>query len=119
MPIHVLRISDPEQKDPGITSIAISPDDRLVAAGSLDKIVRVWDLQTAQEIEKLQGHKDSVYSVTFTPDGQKIVSGSLDKTLRVWDIGAKGYGERGLCTHTLTSHKVSIEITVYHQIAIY
>ncbi|KAL1932895.1 hypothetical protein VTP01DRAFT_8573 [Rhizomucor pusillus] len=105
VPIHVLRIRDPEPKDPGITSVAISPDDRLVAAGSLDTMVRVWDLQTAQEVAKLRGHKDSVYSVTFTPDAQKLVSGSLDKALRIWDISSKGYGERNLCIHTLTGHK--------------
>lgn len=110
VPIHVLRIRDPEPKDPGITSVAISPDDRLVAAGSLDTMVRVWDLQTAQEVAKLQGHKDSVYSVAFTPDAQKLVSGSLDKALRIWDISSKGYGERNLCIHTLTGHKVRIRL---------
>lgn len=96
-PLHVLRIKDPEQKDPGVTSVAVSPDGRLVAAGSLDKIVRVWDVQTGQELERLEGHKDSVYSVAFMPDGRTLVSGSLDKTLRLWQLGTNnGFGpERG------------------------
>ncbi|KAJ9108607.1 hypothetical protein QFC19_002324 [Naganishia cerealis] len=72
--------------DAGITSVALSPDSRLVAAGSLDTIVRVWDTRTGQQVERLRGHKDSVYSVAFSPDGNQLVSGSLDKSLRVWDL---------------------------------
>lgn len=64
----------------------MSPDSKLVAAGSLDTIVRVWDTRTGQQLERLRGHKDSVYSVAFSPDGNSLVSGSLDKSLRVWDL---------------------------------
>lgn len=72
--------------DAGVTSVAISPDGRLVAAGSLDTVVRLWDVATGQLLERLRGHKDSVYSVAFTPDGRGLVSGSLDKTLKYWEL---------------------------------
>ncbi|TIC35312.1 WD40 repeat-like protein [Wallemia mellicola] len=72
--------------DSGVTSVAISPDGRMVAAGSLDTKVRVWDVKTGQQLERLTGHKDSVYSVAFAPDGQSLVSGSLDRTLKIWDL---------------------------------
>ncbi|KAG8821289.1 general transcription repressor [Serendipita sp. 411] len=72
--------------DAGVTSVAISPDGRLVAAGSLDTVVRLWDVQTGNLLEKLKGHRDSVYSVAFTPDGRGLVSGSLDKTLKYWEL---------------------------------
>ncbi len=39
----------------------VSPDSRLVAAGSLDTIVRVWDTSTGKQVDRLKGHKDSVY----------------------------------------------------------
>ena len=41
--------------------LAVSPDGKLVAAGSLDTMVRVWNVQTGQQVERLKGHKDSVY----------------------------------------------------------
>ncbi|KAG2204581.1 hypothetical protein INT47_012640 [Mucor saturninus] len=108
--LHELRINDVDQQDLGVTSVAISPDSRLVAAGSLDKIVRVWDAVTGQLLERLEGHKDSVYSVAFMPDGKTLVSGSLDKTLRMWQLGTgeRGYGgERGksACIQVFTGHK--------------
>lgn len=119
--------------DAGVTSVCISPDGRLVAAGSLDTIVRIWDVQTGQLVERLKGHRDSVYSVAFTPDGKGLVSGSLDKTLKYWDIrpilagarngagalaqssssivknGVKEGGEKGSqSTMNFTGHKVSL-----------
>lgn len=108
--LHELRINDADQQDLGVTSVAISPDSRLVAAGSLDKVVRVWDAVTGQLLERLEGHKDSVYSVAFMPDGKTLVSGSLDKTLRMWQLGTteRSYGgDRGksACIQIFTGHK--------------
>ena len=81
-----MSINEPDTVDAGVTSVCISPDGNLVAAGSLDTIVRIWDVHTGQLIERLKGHRDSVYSVAFTPDGRGLVSGSLDKTLKYWDV---------------------------------
>ncbi|KAJ1659117.1 General transcription repressor [Dispira simplex] len=81
-----LAIDDVGPKDAGVTSVAISPDGRFVAAGSLDRMVRVWDAQSGYMLERLEGHKDSVYSVAFTPDGSSLISGSLDKTIKIWDL---------------------------------
>ncbi|KAI8335988.1 WD40-repeat-containing domain protein [Choanephora cucurbitarum] len=108
--LHELRITDADQQDLGVTSVAISPDSRLVAAGSLDKVVRVWDAVNGQLLERLEGHKDSVYSVAFMPDGKTLVSGSLDKTLRMWQLGASeraGYGNdrKSACIQVFTGHK--------------
>ncbi|KAG6900067.1 hypothetical protein C0995_004389 [Termitomyces sp. Mi166 len=86
----VLTINDTDSlnNDAGVTSVAISPNGALVAAGSLDTIVRIWDVKTGALVERLRGHRDSVYSVAFTPDGRGLVSGSLDKTLKYWDVAA-------------------------------
>jgi glucose repression regulatory protein TUP1 len=84
----VLTINDPDSlnSDAVVTSVAISPDGQLVAAGSLDTVVRIWDIASGMLIERLRGHRDGVYSVAFTPDGKGLVSGSLDKTLKYWDV---------------------------------
>ncbi|TPX40470.1 hypothetical protein SeMB42_g05988 [Synchytrium endobioticum] len=77
-------------KDSGVTSVAVSPlGGQCVAAGSLDRIVRVWCLRTGALLERFEGHRDSVYSVSFSPDGRSLVSGSLDKTIKVWNLDAR------------------------------
>ncbi|KZP08187.1 WD40 repeat-like protein [Athelia psychrophila] len=72
--------------DTGVTSVAISASGHLVVAGFLDAVVRIWDAQTGALLERLRGHRDSVYSVAIMPDGKGLVSGSLDKTLKYWDV---------------------------------
>ncbi|KAI5115102.1 hypothetical protein M0805_001539 [Coniferiporia weirii] len=108
-----LRSTSLEGVDAGVTSVAISADGRLVAAGSLDTVVHIQDVQTGVLVKRLKDHSDSVYSVAFTPDGKGIVSGSLDKTLKRWDVerangGARNKvgGERGSDnTLNFTGHK--------------
>ncbi|KAF8973418.1 proteinral transcription repressor [Entomortierella lignicola] len=108
--LYVLSVGDADLKDAGVTSVAISPDGRLVAAGSLDRMVRVWDAHTGALLEKLEGHKDSVYSVAFAPDGKSLISGSLDRTLKSWELNLSGRsgqnGARGsVCKATFSGHK--------------
>ncbi|KAG0322376.1 general transcription repressor [Dissophora globulifera] len=107
--LYVLTVGDADLKDAGVTSVAISPDGRLVAAGSLDRMVRVWDTHTGQLLERLEGHRDSVYSVAFSPDGKTLISGSLDKTLKAWDLNFNGGGQNGSrgssCKATFSGHK--------------
>jgi general transcriptional corepressor TUP1 len=103
----------------GVTTVAISPNGAFVAAGSLDKSVRVWDLQKGNIIERLEGiegHKDSVYSVAFSPNGRDLVSGSLDKTIKMWELGTPPRAMHpnsastmgGKCIRTFEGHKVCI-----------
>ncbi len=99
----------------GVTTVAISPGGDYVAAGSLDKSVRVWDARSGLLIERLdgpEGHKDSVYSVAFAPDGRSLVSGSLDKTIKMWQLtDSRGMiappTRGGKCIKTFEGHKVS------------
>lgn len=95
----------------------MSPDGHYVAAGSLDKTVRVWDTTSGRLMERLEspdGHKDSVYSVAFAPNGRDLVSGSLDKTIKLWELSAPrapqpaGSVRGGKCVRTFEGHKVRL-----------
>ena len=57
----------------------------LLASGSDDKTVRLWDGATGVPIATLEGHSYSVTSLLFSPDGSRLASGSWDNTVRLWD----------------------------------
>jgi WD40 repeat protein len=61
-------------------------DGRILASGSNDKTIKLWDLQTEQEIVTLSGHESYVKSVAFSPNGKTLVSGGYDKTVKVWQV---------------------------------
>jgi WD40 repeat protein/tetratricopeptide (TPR) repeat protein len=84
----------------GVTAVAFSPDERLVAVGCLDtpSSVTLFDIAggSAQLVADLNSagsavvgrnrHTDSVYSIAFSPDGARLASGSLDHTVILWDV---------------------------------
>jgi len=71
-----------------VCSVAVSPDGKWVASGSVDKTVKIWDLETGECRATLKGHTGVVNSVAITPDGKRILSGSYDKSVRVWDAAS-------------------------------
>jgi WD40 repeat protein len=71
--------------DKDITSIAFSFDGKYLVTGSYDSTVRVWNVTTGKELERMK-HDSDVLSVAFSPDGKFVASGSADHTARVWDV---------------------------------
>ena len=69
-----------------VEALAFAPDDALLASGSIDRTVRLWDTRTWSARAVLEGHTDRVYSLTFSPDGEMLASGSNDATIRLWSV---------------------------------
>lgn len=71
----------------GISTLAWSPDSKVLATGSDDKLIRLWDISTGKSMPTpLVGHHNYVYSLAFSPKGNMLVSGSYDEALFLWDV---------------------------------
>lgn len=84
----------------GVTAIAFSPDSRLIASGSGDKSARIWNLETGEQLKKLEtdtplfwqlssGNQTvrlrlPVTSVAFSPDGKTLAMGT-GRAVHLWD----------------------------------
>ncbi|KAF8750363.1 Polysaccharide lyase family 8, N terminal alpha-helical domain [Rhizoctonia solani] len=67
--------------------VTFSPDGQLVASGSDDGTICVFDSRSGDLVlGPLKRHERSVQSVVFSPDGSHIVSGSFDGSVRVWVV---------------------------------
>ena len=56
----------------------------LLASGSGDRTVKVWEVASGRCIATLQGHGSYVTSVAAL-EGGRLASGSGDDTVKVWD----------------------------------
>ena len=84
------RLHSPIQHNASVYTAKFSPDGNTFATGSADKLIRLWDTNTAKHNLTFTGHKDSVSDIDFSPDGNTLVSASPDGTILLWDtIGAR------------------------------
>lgn len=57
-----------------VFAVAFSPDGTILASGSFDKTIKLWDVATGKEIRTLTGHTKEVVSIAFSPDGKRLAS---------------------------------------------
>ena len=90
-----------------VTGAAFSPNGRLLATGSIDETIVLWEVATGRELRTLRGHTWAVADVAFSPDGRFLASGSADKTVKLWDVAS------GRELRTFTGHSRVVELVVF------
>ena len=90
-----------------MSSVAFSPDGNMIASGSFDGAVKLWNADTGKCLRTLKGHSKSVNSVAFSPNSNMIVSGSSDEMIKLWDA------DTGKCLRTLKGHSKSVNSVAF------
>ena len=72
-----------------VNSVAFNHSETLLASGSSDNTIKLWNLETKTEIASLHGHNNWVRSVEFNHNGTLLASGSNDKTIKLWNVETK------------------------------
>jgi RNA polymerase sigma factor (sigma-70 family) len=85
-----------------VTSLAFSPDGKLLAAGCADGKLRLFDGRTGELKKVWDDDVARAWWVVFSPDGKTLVSQSSDKTVKVWDV------ETAKVLRTLEGNKASV-----------
>ena len=91
-----------------ILTVALSPDGELLAAGTANHEVRLWQTATGTLQQNFQGHTNRVRAVAFNADSDTIVSGSDDGTVRLWDT------KIGQCRRTLYGHTNRVRAVAFN-----
>ena len=69
----------------GVWSVAFAPDGLTLAGAGVDRLVRIWDIETGRLLRSLRGHTHDIRSVLYTPERTGVGHGHEARTIRLWN----------------------------------
>ncbi|KAL1303644.1 hypothetical protein AAFC00_007001 [Neodothiora populina] len=74
--MQVAFIPHPVEKD----------ETHLFFSAGKDSVIKTWDGDKFEQIQKLEGHHGEVWAMAVSRTGEKVITASHDKSIRVWDV---------------------------------
>ncbi|MCE9565410.1 MAG: serine/threonine protein kinase [Planctomycetes bacterium] len=99
-PVTLQAIQSLKLHTDGVVSVAYSPNGKVLATGSKDKTILLWDTKTWKTRPPLEGHRGEVIGLAFSPDSEQLASVTSARdacAIRLWDVetasAKKTFGE--------------------------
>ncbi len=90
--------------DTEFSSLAYSPDGRMLAAGTSDGRIVFWDTATNLELAQIQAHQAAVTRLAYSPDGSALASAGKDGQVNLWRA------KKVICRAEFTTFRKNIRI---------
>jgi WD40 repeat protein len=72
-----------------IWGIAVAPNGQVLATGSADRKIKLWDLESHDLLGVLDGYLGIVMALAFSPDSSLLAAGITNGELKVWDVAGR------------------------------
>lgn len=90
-----------------INAVAVSPDAHIIATGSQDKTLKLWNYLKGKLHAVCSGHRRGIWDVSFSSVDKIVASSSGDATIRIWSV------QNGSCLRTLEGHLSGVLKTIF------
>lgn len=99
-----------------VNSLTFSHDSKILASGSHDNTIKLWDTDSGDCFQTLHGHQSSINSLVFSHESQLLGSASNDGTVKIWDAQSREqprqFDSHGCSSHLHFSHDLSLLASV-------
>ncbi|ESK85811.1 wd repeat containing protein 48 [Moniliophthora roreri MCA 2997] len=102
-PLVTLSTAEKDNTKSSVYAIAADPCGHVIASGSPERIVRIWDPRSGKTTGKLVGHTDNIRAILISDDARYLLTASTDASVKLWSLSSP---QR--CLHTFTHHTDSV-----------
>jgi len=99
----LLQVTEPDESP--LTSVMIHPDGLILATGTEDHLIRVWDLKSQKNVATFRGHKGAITDLKFSENGYYLATSAQDDLLKLWDLR----GPKNINTLQMDSNVLSLD----------
>ncbi|XP_066497692.1 transducin beta-like protein 3 [Hoplias malabaricus] len=101
-PVQLTASITEKAHDKDVNSVAVSPNDKLLASGSQDRTAKLWSLPDMKLLGVFRGHRRGIWCVQFSPVDQVLATSSADGSIKLW--GLHDFS----CLKTFEGHDASV-----------
>ena len=105
----VTQVQEPPKHAANVSCYAVNQPSSLLATGSYDRSIIIWDLTTGDYWKTLLAHTEPINSLIFSDDGVLLASGGDDCMTIVWDVAS------GSCLHKLGPHDSCRDVLAFSE----